>query len=152
MRTKPFAIIGILVVLLKMLPLSTNADVFGNIESYFFDLNKRGLRENMQISATLKSDQTTLDYLRITRWITLNTDKNDHFATAGLKELMSIDFPFLTEYRDRLSLNPYYARGGMHYSKDIYKENLSYYLQTLGVSDDQLTSTTAGSIDGLKSI
>lgn len=152
MRTKPFAIIGILVVLLKMLPLSTNADVFRNIESYFFDLNKRGLRENMQISATLKSDQTTLDYLEITRWITLNTDKNDRFASAGLKELMSIDFPFLTEYRDRLSLNPYYARGGMHYSKDIYKENLSYYLQTLGVSDDQLTSTTAGSIDGLKSI
>ena len=150
-NTRLLAILGMLLVLIKTIPFST-ASVYTKIETLFFSWGPNSLSDYIQTSAELESDQKAIDYLKMAEWISENTDRDASFLTAGLDELMVQDLKIVINGRDSASLNPYFARGGTHYSQQSYNKNVGYFAKTLGVDESKLGSNGAGSINGLEQI
>ena len=150
-NTRSLAMLGMLLVLIKTIPFST-ASVYTKIETMFFSWGPNSLSDYIQVSAELESDQVHIDYLKMAEWISENTDTDASFITAGLYELMVQDLKIVIDGRDSASLNPYYARGGTHYSQHSYNKHVPYFVKTLGVDESDLGSNGAASIGGLEEI
>ena len=152
-RQRNWTFMAMLLIMLKMSPFAT-ATAFTNIDKMFFDLKPRSLTDYVVIQAEIDSDHSFTEFLELTKWIRENISRKSRFVSAGFSETEFMQFTHFAP-RHITSLDPYYYRGGLHYSQKNYENSIGWFEINLKTSRNKLgseggqTTNLEGFIKGL---
>jgi hypothetical protein len=149
--TNPTFFVGaaVVAIALKTSPF-VSAQTFANIDSMFLSKGPRSFSDYLAVSAQLSGDESFQDFEGLVNWMQSSTPPDARFVVAGLTEGRSKQLPHFVE-RSILDLNVYRHRGGMHFLKSEFDENIRYFEELLGIPWQQM-SATAGHLDSLQNI